>query len=180
MDGEEHSGRKVVVMNRTGGSIRDLIANPTGKTAPPEPLRQGGEADETEAEAQGPAKKADPLPRPGDAYRAHSRFMNRLSTEQRLILFVLKDFTVEGFSYADLRRLRWLHSKEPGQGPMLVLKFVEAVVTEVTITGQNLEDVRHWIAQGTMPWLWEQPDGFKTRDDTATVITSITIEVCEK
>ena len=126
-------------------------------------------------EPQPPPKKSDPLPRPGDKYRAHARFLNRLSADQRLIHFVLKDFTSEGFAYADLRRLRVLPAADPGQGPVLLLRFVEAEITDVRIEGRNLEDIHYWIGEGAMPWVWEQPDGFRLGDDKAAVITRITI-----
>jgi hypothetical protein len=173
---------KVFVMNRPTGSIRDLIAHPSGKPAtPPEPPPAAVAGPVTpEAEYQPPPKKSDPLPMPGDAYRPHARFLNRLSTDPKLIHFVRKDFSREGFSYADLRRVRWLPASEPGGGPVLVLRFVEAVITEVRITGRNLDDLHYWISEGSMPWVWEQPDGFRTRDDTATVITGIVFRELEK
>ena len=78
---------------------RDLIANPTGETG----SLQAGAAHGRwrcptipEAEFQPPPKKSDPLPRPGDAYRAHARFLNRLSTDPKLIHFVAKDCWLRG------------------------------------------------------------------------------------
>lgn len=143
----------------------------------PEPGRvpEAGEPD-----YQPPAKKSDPLPRPGDAYRACARFLNRLSTEQRLIHFVDKDGWAEGFAYSDLRRVRWIKGDDPASGPVLVLRFIEAVITDVRVEGRNLEDIHYWISEGVMPWIWEQPAGFKTRDDRAVVITRITFDVKER
>ena len=86
---------------------------------------------------QTPAKKSDPLPKPGDPYRAHARFLNRLHADTPMIFFVLKDFSYEGFRYSDLRRLRWLPASKPGQGPSLLLRFVEADITDVTIEGDQ-------------------------------------------
>jgi len=170
-------------MNRPSGSIRDLIANPTRKppaALPPEPPAKVLVPEPIEAEFQPPPKKSDPLPLPGDAYRAHARFLNRLSMEQRLIHFVRRDFSREGFSYADLRRVRWLPSPESGGSPVLVLRFIEAVTTEVRISGRNLGDLHYWISEGTMPWVWEQPEGFTSRVDGMTVITGIVIEEVER
>jgi hypothetical protein len=182
MDDDDHSHARGILMNRPTGSIRDLIANPTGRpaAAPPEPPRPVAAAEVMEAEAQPPPKKSDPLPKPGDAYRAHARFLNRLSSDARMIHFVRKDFSCEGYAYDDLRRIRWVPPAEPGGGPVLVLRFVEAVITEVRITGRNLDDLHYWISEGTMPWAWEQPEGFRTRDATVTVITGITIKEEEK
>jgi hypothetical protein len=131
---------------------------------------------ETEPDGQQtPAKKSDPLPQPGDPYRAHARFLNRLHADSPMIFFVLGDFTCEGFRYSDLRRLRWLPASKPGLGPGLLLRFSEAVITDVAIDGTHLLDVLHWIGQGAMPWAWEKPPGFNVRDDATAVISRITI-----
>jgi hypothetical protein len=126
-------------------------------------------------EQQTPAKKSDPLPQPGDPYRAHARFLNRLAADTPIIYFVMGDFTREGFRYSDLRRLRWRHGSKPGQGPSLLLRFVEAEITDVTIEGMNLLDIEHWIGLGVMPWVWEKPPGFKVQESNAAFITRITI-----
>lgn len=142
-----------------------------------------GKARTIEPEPEGqptPAKKSDPLPRPGDPYRAHARFLNRLTADTPMIYFVLGDFTYEAFRYSDLRRLRWLPSGKPGQGPVLRLRFCEAEITDVDVEGMQLLDVQYWIGQGLMPWLWEKPPGFKVRDNNATVITRITISEAKR
>ena len=64
--------------------------------------------------------------------------------------------------------------------PVIELRFVEAVVTEVRIEGRNLEDIHYWISEGVMPWIWEQPKGFKPREDGVPVITGITMTEGEK
>lgn len=119
-----------------------------------------------------PPKKSDPLPRPGDAYRASAQYMNRLGTGERMIDFVDRDCFSEAFSYADLRRVSW--RKSPG-GPLLVLRFVAAAVIEVVISGYNLEDIRHYIREGMMPWVWEQPVNYRPKNDQMAVITAIEI-----
>jgi hypothetical protein len=132
------------------------------------------------ADYQAPPKISDPLPQPGDAYRPHARFLNRLSTDQRLIHFVDKDCFCEGLCYSDLRRVRWQRGADPGGGPVLMLRFVEAMIVEVRIEGRNLKDIHHWISEGCMPWIWEQPSGFKSKDDHAVVVTRIEIKELEK
>jgi hypothetical protein len=142
--------------------------------------RQERGAEEVPEDYQPPPKKSDPLPRPGDKYRACARFMNRLHADQRLIHFVDAECWCEGFAYTDLRRVRWLPPAGEGGGPVLELRFVEAAITDVRIEGRNLEDIHHWISEGTLPWVWEQPRGFKTRDDKAMVITRIEIKEAER
>jgi hypothetical protein len=119
------------------------------------------------------------LPKPGDRYVACARFLTRLHTEQRLIHFVDHQCRCERLAYSDLRRVRWLPPASEGGGPVLELRFVESVVTDVRIEGRNLEDIHHWISEGTMPWVWEKPSGFKTRDDKAVVITRIEVKQAE-
>jgi hypothetical protein len=147
-------------------SIEEII-NRQRQTRDPEP--------EPVEPPQTLAKKSDPLPRRGDPYRAHARFLGQLNLQPRLIHFVLGDFVREGFAYGDLRRLRHLPSPDPGQGPVILMRFVEAEITDVLIEGRLLDDVYHWIGECAMPWLWEQPPGFKTADEGAAVITRITI-----
>jgi hypothetical protein len=133
------------------------------------------ELEASAARDQTPAKKSDPLPQPGDPYRAHARFLNRLAADTLMIFFVLKDFSYEGFRYSDLRRLRWLPTSKPGQGPSLLLRFCEAEITDVQIEGMHLLDIQHWIGQGVMPWVWEKPPGFNVQESNAAVITRIAI-----
>ena len=103
------------------------------------PINGNGEqADAGTDESTSPAKKSDPLPLPGEEYRASAQFMNRLQSEQRILHFVLKDGTVEGFSYGDLRRVRMVPNEKPGASPVLVLRFVEAEITDVEIRGRHL------------------------------------------
>ena len=196
MDGD--SEEKVITMhlNRPKAGIKEMFnlgqKHPSpaeiGEDMPPNgedhagdpPPGTGTPNKAGEPDYQPPAKKSDPLPKPGDAYRAHARFLNRLSVEQRLIHFVDRDCWSQGFAYSDLRREGWLPPAQEGGGPVLGLRFVEAEITEVRIEGRNLDDIRHWISEGTMPWVWEQPRGFKTRDDKSVVITRITLQQVDK
>jgi hypothetical protein len=179
MGGEDTSDSRVLPMLRKlGGGTRksDPLGKPEPAPAPapaPSPPRRGYLPDV--ADTAPPPKKSDPLPKPGDPYQAHARFLNRLPSEPRLIHFVRGDFAYEGFCYSDLRRLRWLPAAAPGQGPVLLLRFIEAVTTDVALEGRRIEDVHYWISEGVMSWVWEKPPGFEVRDDAATVITRITI-----
>ncbi len=127
-----------------------------------------------------PPKKSDPLPRPGDGYRAHARFLNRLGNDQKMIHFVDKDCWCEGYAYSDLRRVRWVKGDSPASSPVLELRFAEAVTTDVRIEGRHLEDIHYWISEGTMPWVWEQPTGFRSRDDNTVVISRITFHLVDR
>jgi len=180
MNGDDDtSDTKVVPMlGKLGGTRKsDSLGKPEPAPAPaPSPPRRSYLPDVSDkGDAAPPPKKSDPLPKPGDPYQAHARFLNRLPSEPRLIHFVMGDFTYEGFCYSDLRRLRWLPAAAPGQGPVLLLRFIEAVTTDVALEGRRIEDVHYWISEGVMSWVWEKPPGFEVKDDAATVITRITI-----
>ena len=125
-------------------------------------------------EAATPGKKADPLPLPGEPYRASARFINRLQEEQKILHFVLKDGTIEGFFYSDLRRVSWVPGDKPGASPVLSLKFVEAQVTDVEIRGRHLKDIHYFISIGVLPWVWELP-GKDFEAEGVPVITRIAI-----
>jgi hypothetical protein len=92
---------------------------------------------------------------PGEEYRACARFVDRLQAEQKMLHFVLKNGTIEGFSYSDLRRVRMVPSDKPGGSPVLQLRFVEAETTDVEIRGRNLRDIHYYISLGVLPWVWE-------------------------
>jgi hypothetical protein len=155
----------------------EIIRNPR----PYLPERQRQPSSDMDADdSQAPAKKADPLPKLGDPYRANARFLNRLQAPQPLLHIVLANGDIDGFSYGDLRRVRFVEGEKPSDGPVLILRFVEAVVTEVRIEGRNLDDIHYYISQHTIPWIWERPKGFYADDDAMTVIASITLTQSEK
>ena len=114
--------------------------------------------------------KADPLPRPGDAYKAHGRHGNKADLT---IHFVLKDYSYEGFSYGDFERVRLLPPEKPGGGPVLILRFNGSVVTDVRIEGRNLHPLYHWIGLHRLPWIWEHPSPADFSDENAAVISRI-------
>jgi hypothetical protein len=169
---------KVGSMHRPKSSIRDVLDLPHGGRLPVAGVPEVAEP--PPAEHQPPPKKSDPLPKPGEAYRACAGYLSRLNTDQRMIHFVDRHFNIEGFSYSDLRRLRLIASDDPGGGLELVLVFVEAEITEVRVCGRHLDDIHYWISEGLMPWLWEAPKDFHTKDQQATVITKITVTHREK
>jgi hypothetical protein len=97
------------------------------------------------------------------------------ATQQKFIHFLDKNC----YSYHDLRGICWRASDDPGSGPVLVLHFAEAVITEVEIQGRNLDIIHYYIGAGLMPWVWEQPEGIRSRSDKVAVITRITISKVE-
>ena len=136
-------------------------------------------ASKPESPAAGPgagSDVADPLPKPGDAYKAAGRHGSKPDLS---IHFVLKDYSYEGFSYADFERVRLVTSKKPGSGPLLILRFSGSVVTEVTIEGRHLRPLYFLLGQHRMPWLWEHPSPADFADPDAAVISRITIEAID-
>ncbi len=117
--------------------------------------------------------KLDPLPRPGDAYKVHGRHGNKPDVT---IHFVTKDYSYEGFSYADLGRLRLVAKETPGTAPVLILRFND---TEVTLEGRHLPSLYNWIGLHRVPWIWEHPSPAQFTDENAMVISRITFRQVE-
>lgn len=117
-----------------------------------------------------------PLPQPGDPYKAYARPDNKALL---MLRFLLRDGVVEGFCYADLRHTRMQPGDDPGGGPVLVLRFVEAVMTEVRIEGRHLDTLADLVAYHRIAWLRELPPGKMHHEKNAAVITKITITVLE-
>ena len=158
-------------------SLVELVAAGGTLSPPPAPAPV---AVAEEQDYSPPPKKSDPLPKPGDRYRPYARFLNRMSEEQKYLHFIHGDFACVGFAYHDLRRVTVVPADKPGNGPSLVLRFIECVVVEITISGRNLDDLHYYLSEWWMPWVWEQPKGFKTASDQATVITGIDFRELEK
>jgi len=115
------------------------------------------------------SERIDPLPRPGTAYAAHGRRMQR---PQMTLFLVDKEYLPDGLAYSDLRRCRMVASGEPGKGPVLVLRFTDA---EVRIEGRRLYSLCHLIGLHLMPWVWEHPQPEEFTDDQATLIRRISV-----
>lgn len=121
--------------------------------------------------------KTDPLPRPGDDYKANARHGNK---PEMTLHFVTRDFSYEGFSYADIERVRLVPGDKPGSGPKLIVRFNGSVVTEVTIEGRHLHSLYHWIGLHLVPWVWEHPAPAEFTDDKAAIIRKFSIDVVER
>jgi hypothetical protein len=129
----------------------------------PEGASDAGEFDAPE--------RSDPLPRPGDAYMAHAR---RAAKPQMTLFFVSRDYLPDGFSYANLERVRLVASEKPGSGPVLLVRFSGSVVTEAVIEGRNLYPLCNAIGLHLMPWVWVHPSPKDFAGEDAAVIRSIT------
>jgi hypothetical protein len=116
-------------------------------------------------------ERSDPLPRPGDPYRAHAR---RAAKPQMMLFFVQKDYLPNGYSYANLERVRLEASEKSGTGPVLVVRFFGSVVTEAVIEGWHLNSLCNAIGMHLMPWIWEHPSPRGFAGDQETIIRSIT------
>ena len=121
--------------------------------------------------------KVDPLPRPGDAYKASGRHGNK---PEVTIHFVTKAYAYEGFSYGDCERVRLLPAETPGGGPVLIVRFSGSVITEAVIEGRHLHSLYHWIGLHRLPWVWEHPSPADFIDENAVVIKKISFRQIDR
>ena len=129
-------------------------------------------------EGDGPLlEKTDPLPRPGDPYRANARHGNK---PEMTLHFISKDFAYEGFSYADFERVRLVPGDKPGGGPVLIVRFNGSVITDVRIEGRHLHSLYHWIGLHGVSWVWEHPGSADFADEAAPIIKRIAFDVVER
>jgi hypothetical protein len=168
-----HDDDHVVRLRPKSGLLPKSSLLPPGGKAAGQPLPDATEDDG----AASPAMDGlIPLPGPGDPYKAHARPDNKALLT---LTFLCQNSAEEGFAYADLRRIRLLPADKPGGGPVLVLLFTEAAVTEVRIVGRRLDTMRDYIRYHRVAWLRELPPGKMLADRNAAVITGITINQVE-
>lgn len=148
-------------------SIRSQVQ----REAEPAPKREETETDSASAD------KVDPLPKPGDPYKVAGRHGNK---PDLTIHFVTKDYSYEGFSYADFERVRLLPAEKPGGGPVLIVRFHGSSITDVVIEGRHLHTLYHWIGLHRLPWVWEHPSPAQFTDEKATVISRIHFQPVER
>jgi hypothetical protein len=160
-------GDSLVGSRFSPSSIRSQVQH--AKEAAPKP-------ETAESDAASP-DKVDPLPKPGDPYKSAGRHGNKPDVT---IHFVTKNYSYEGFSYADCERVRLLPAEKPGGGPVLIVRFNGSVVTEAVIEGRNLHSLYHWIGLHRLPWVWEHPSPAQFSDETATLISRITLRQVER
>ena len=144
-----------------------------GTAYPPEARPEAA----TPPAGQAVPERADPLPRPGDAYKACGRTANR---PQLTLFLVGKDYLPDGFSYANLERVRLVASEKSGCGPSLVLRLSGSVVTEAVIEGRHLGSLANGLGLHVVPWLWEHPSPNDFGDEREPLIRKITLRTPEE
>ncbi len=146
---------------KAGSTLPEVVPPAAGPEIPPEATP----GDETES-----------LPLPGSPYKAYWR----VSGHSLTLHLLLADQSRESFSYGDLRRMRWLPAADPGSGPELVLRFVEAEITEVRLSGRNLEPLYDAIGRHAITWLRQLPPRWDFQVKGEPVITGIDISTLER
>lgn len=121
-------------------------------------------------------ERPDPLPRPGDAYMAHAR---RTPHPQMTLFLIGRDYLPDGFSYANLERVRLVDSENAGGAPALVLRFSGSVVIEAVIEGRHLHPLCNAIGLHLVQWLWEHPSPNDFASDKDPFIKKITVRQVE-
>lgn len=151
-----------------------LLPGPGSKAAakPPEP-----EVVVNNVAEPGPWDDFDPLPQPGDPYKAYARPSNK---PEILLHVMLKDGFFRGFAWSNLDSVDTVSSESPGVGPVLVLRFAGLMPTELRLCGSNLGKLHALVGQNRIVWIREHPsrrgfDGAGARDDKAEVITGVII-----
>ena len=120
-------------------------------------------------------EKLTPLPKAGDAYKAHARPASR---SMPTLYVVRADGLVRGFPYGDLYGPDLVPGDDAGKGPMIVMRF--ARFERVTLAGRNLDTIHAYLGSHRMPWVRELPRGKTPAERDAPVITSVSIEEIER
>lgn len=157
-----------------GFQLRAMLERSEARAEPAAPLAAPSPPQAPEALSE----ESDPLPSPGDPYRAHGRISNK--PELMLGLVRGAHSLPEIFAYADLRRITMLPPTAPGGGPPLVLRILEAELIEVICEGRNLMFLPDYLRQHRIAWLRELPQGRQVSDPQAVVITRMTVKAVEE
>lgn len=138
----------------------------------PAPVRQ-----EQDKDAADTLDLLSPLPRAGDPYKAHSRISARPVPS---VFFLGKNMLPDGYTYGNLERVYFEEAREPGAGPVLIVRFNGSEVREARIKGRNLIPLATYLARQLIHWVRVLPPGVQVPDDTATVVSEITIRLGEQ
>jgi hypothetical protein len=150
-------------------------------------LRDGGlkadqkEATNLDAEEQTdtlpPLDEMSPLPKPGDPYKAFSRPQMKPAATLHCLR---SDGSIRGFAWANYDGIDFLPAEEPGQGPVLVLRFAGIFSREVAITGRHLDLLHNYLSHQRVSWVRELPPGKILKEDGSAVITGMQIRHVEQ
>ena len=110
---------------------------------------------------------------PGEKYQA---FWPPSDVPLPMITFVLQDGSRESFCYVDLSRVRFLNPEQPGQGPVLVLRFLGTEIIDVTVKGRGLQRMYDPVVEHRIAMMSVFNGRFDTLGDGVTVINSITLQ----
>ena len=164
-DRHDDPNDKVLVMERPSMSLRDLAAVPMGRPATPEPVQEPPPDD-----VPGP-DKIIPLPRQGDPYKAYARPVREVPTLRLLLTSV----PARGFSYVNLDTIDLLDGDEPGECPVIVLRFSGLTPVEIRIEGRNLDVLYDYLGYHRISWIRELPAKRDYKTAGEAVVTRITI-----
>ncbi len=132
------------------------------------------DADAAEGDVPG-LEKLTPLPKAGDAYKAHARQSMRAVPT----LYVVRaDGLVRGFPNGNLYGPDLVPTGAAGKGPVIVMRF--ARFEQVTLSGRNLDTIHAYLGSHRMPWVRELPKGKMPEGPDAPVITGVTIAEIER
>jgi hypothetical protein len=171
----------VIDLAHTRVSIREMLggvpgARPEQSTAAPERIPSEEPADTPTGDGLdlNLPDVLDPLPKPGDPYKAHARAANKPVLS---LLLVQKDgVSVRGFSYGNLDTIDRLPGEKPDSGPVLVLRFTGLTPTEVRLSGRNLATLFIYLSQHRVAWVREQQAERDFSDEAVAVVGGISIK----
>jgi hypothetical protein len=164
-------------MQRGKFSIRDMLAQPTEAAE----AKPNGEPPPAKAEAEPveelpPLDDVSPLPGPGDAYKAYARASNRpLAT----LMLLLANASTRGFSYGNLDTIDLLPSSDPGQGPVIAMRFTSRDTTDILLSGRSLDALYVALGDHRVAWVRERSPSRDFIPAGETVVTGITINKME-
>lgn len=174
---------RVIAMKRGQFSLKEMLAQPMGETKaeqetkpePPKPAEAGAAAVEP-AETLPALDDLPPLPGQGEAYKAHARASNKpLAT----LVLLMGDASARGFSYSNLDTLDLVPGNDPGQGPMICMRFNGIVATEVRVSGRNIDGLYSYLGHHRVAWVKERPPSRDFIPQGETVVTGIRISKIE-
>jgi hypothetical protein len=171
MNGDIDIAERTFAMKRGQFSIKEMLAQ-QGEAEPEKPPEAGNGTAATAAAALPSLDDLSPLPGPGDPYKAYARPANQMLPT---LVLLLADASAKGFSYGNLDQVDLLTASDPGQGPVIALRFTSVIATEVRIMGRNLDFLYNLLGFHRIGWVRERSPSGDFIPEGETVITGITI-----